>query len=143
MQHYKIKTNGVEYEVHIQKVEGKKAFLTVNNVAFEVEVEGINVNPTRMSNKPVSVTIPSDTPVVKPRASQLTSAYELKSPLPGTILDVCVAVGETVREGQIVLILEAMKMENNIQTEYGGKVEKIHFRKGDSVLEGDVILTIK
>ena len=141
--HYKIKTNGVEYEVHIQKVEGRTAQLTVNGVDFEVEVEGIKVNPTRMSNAPVKVTIPSDTPVVKPRTSQAASAYELKSPLPGAILEMCVAEGETVKEGQVVLVLEAMKMENNIQAERGGIVEKIHRTKGDAVLEGDVILTIK
>jgi biotin carboxyl carrier protein len=141
--HYKIKTNGVEYEVHIQKVEGRTAHLTVNGVDFDVEVEGIKVNPTRMSNAPVKVTIPSDTPVVKPKASQPTSLYELKSPLPGAILEINVSVGETVKEGQVVLVLEAMKMENNIQAERGGIVEKIYRTKGDAVLEGDVILTIK
>jgi biotin carboxyl carrier protein len=129
--------------VVIRKVEGKMAQLTVNNVDFEVEVEGIKVNPTRMSNKPVSVMVPSQTPVVIPKSSQPASSYELKSPLPGAILEICVAEGETVKEGQVVLILEAMKMENNIQTERGGRIEKIFRAKGDSVLEGDVILTIK
>jgi len=138
---YKIRTNGVDYDVHIKKVEGNTAHLTVNDVDFEVEVEGVMANPTRMSSKPVIKTEVPDTPVVKPKTT--STAYELKSPLPGTLLDVCVAEGDTVKTGQVVLVLEAMKMENSIQSERDGVVEKIRRVKGDSVLEGDVLLIIK
>jgi len=136
--HYKIKTNGVEYEVHIHKVEGNMAQLTVNNVDFEVEVEGITVNPTRMSNKPEKV-IPAETAAIKPQVSK-SAANEFKSPLPGAILEVCVKVGDTIKAGQVLLILESMKMENNILADRDGTVEKINCVKGDAVLEGDVLL---
>jgi len=136
--HYKIKTNGVEYEVQIHKVEGKTAQLTVNNIDFEVEVEGIAVNPTRMTNKPEKA-IPAETAAIKPQVSK-SAANGFKSPLPGAILEVCVKVGDTVKAGQVLLILESMKMENNILADRDGKVEKVNCTKGDAVLEGDVLL---
>jgi len=135
---YKIKTNGVEYEVHIHKVEGNIAHLTVNEVDFEVEIEGLPANPTRMSSNPVEK---HGATIVKPRTHK--SPYEMKSPLPGTILDLHVAKGDSIKKGQVLLILEAMKMENSIEAEHDGVVDKINFRKGDSVLEGDVLLIIK
>ena len=135
---YKIKTNGVEYEVHIHKVEGNMAHLTVNNVDFEVEVEGIAVNPTRMTNKSEKA-IPAETAAIKPRASK-SAANDFKSPLPGAIIEVCVKAGDTVKAGQVLLILESMKMENNILAERDGTVEKVNCAKGDAVLEGDVLL---
>jgi biotin carboxyl carrier protein len=137
---YKIKIHGAEYEVQIHKVEGNMAYLTVNDVEFEVEVERLAVNPTRMGDQPVK-TISAETAAVKPLSNQ--PVYELKSPLPGTILDICVKEGDKVKENQILLVLEAMKMENNIQAEREGVVEKILRNKGDAVMEGDVLLIIK
>ena len=136
---YKIKTKGVEYEVQIHKVEGNIAQLTVNDVDFEVEVERLAVNPTRMSNEPEKK-ISAETAAIKP--SQL-KAYELKSPLPGTIFEMYVKEGDTVKEDQVLLVLEAMKMENNIQAGHAGVIEKIFYASGDAVMEGDVILTIR
>jgi len=139
---YKIKTNGVEYEVHIHKIEGNIAHLTVNDVDFEVEVEGMTMkNPTRMGNVATVKTVQPDTNVVIPKSPK--DASEMRSPLPGTILEICVAQGDTIKKGQILVILEAMKMENSIQAEQEGVVEKINISKGDSVLEGDVLLIIK
>ena len=142
---YKIKVNGAEYEVNIQRFEGTTAQLTVNDVEFDVEVEGLFANPTRMSPatkttayKPAAKT--AEVPIVKPKTS---GSYELKSPLPGIILEILVKEGDTVKAGQQVLVLEAMKMENSIQTDREGIVEKINRSAGDSVLEGDVILIIK
>ena len=137
---YKIIINSVEYEVQIRKVEGNMAQLTVNDVDFDVEVERLAVNPTRMSDQPVK-TIPAETAAIKPENNQ--PVYELKSPLPGAILDICVKEGDSVKENQILLVLEAMKMENNIQAERAGVVEKIYRSKGDAVMEGDVILILR
>ena len=137
---YKIKIKGIEYEVQIHKVEGNMAYLTVNDVEYEVEVERLAVNPTRMGDQPVK-TIPVETAAVKPVHNQ--PAYELKSPLPGTILDICVREGDKVKENQILFVLEAMKMENNIQAGREGIVEKILRTKGNAVMEGDLILIIK
>jgi len=138
---YKININGVEYEVNIRKVEDTKAHVTVNSVDYEVEVEGLTINPTRMIHKPAAATSKPTLSVVKPKIPPAT--YELKPPLPGTIIDICVAEGDTVETGQQLMILEAMKMENSIQAEQSGVVEKIFRKKGDAVLENDVILIIK
>ena len=140
---YRIKTNGVVYEVEIHKVEGNIAHLTVNEMDFEVEVEGMTItNPTRMSSDPNPVSKKErETALVKPKTQR--KAHGLKSPLPGTILNMLVSKGEAVKKGQVLLVLEAMKMENSIEAEDDGVIEKINFNKGDSVLEGDVLLIIK
>ena len=141
---YKIKINDAEYEVHIRKVEDTKAFLTVNNEDFEVEVEGLIVNPTRMSirtaSKPTHKPVTVNTPVVKPKPTK--SNREIKPPLPGVILDICIEEGEKIKKGQVLYVLEAMKMENHIESDIDGIVEKIHRTKGESLLESDVIFTI-
>jgi biotin carboxyl carrier protein len=67
----------------------------------------------------------------------------IKSPLPGTILEIFIKEGDEVKRGQIVLMLEAMKMENNIEADKDGKVVSIHKQKGDAVMEGDILITIE
>ena len=146
MKKFKIKINGSEYEVDIHKVEGNLAHLTVNEVDFDVEIEGLKTNPTRMSTKPAkkpeASEMQSSTPVVKPHVVP-TSAHVVKSPLPGVILDIRANVGDSVKVGQVIMVLEAMKMENNIEADRAGVIEKVNPGKGDSVLEGDVLFTIK
>lgn len=144
MKKYVVKIHGTEYAVKIKNVEGKIAKLTVNDIPYEVEIEGLTTNPTRMSTA-TSIQQPvmqSDVPVTKP-APASSSAYPMKAPLPGVILELAVKEGDTIKQGQLLLVLEAMKMENNIESDRAGVIEKINYHKGDSVLEGDVLLTIK
>ena len=147
MKKYKIKINGSEYEVDIHSVENNLARLTVNEVEFDVEIEGLMTNPTGMSTKPVMKTsvptIQSLKPVVKPVATSSGSIHPVKSPLPGIILDIKAKPGDKVKNGQLVMILEAMKMENSIEADKDGVIETIKPVKGDSVMEGDVLFTIK
>lgn len=146
MKKYKIKINGIEYTVDIHSVEDNLARLTVNDVDFEVEVEGIKTNPTRMSKETMLTQVPtmqSDTPVVKKAPTASATAHPLKSPLPGVILAIKAQAGDVVKAGQVVMVLEAMKMENNIEADKDGVIEKINPSIGDSVLEGDVLFTIK
>ena len=67
----------------------------------------------------------------------------MKSPLPGVILDIKIKEGDTVKRGQTIIILEAMKMENNINANKDGKVAEIKVNKGDSVLEGTDLVIIE
>ncbi len=67
----------------------------------------------------------------------------MKAPIPGTILDVKVSVEDAVKEGQLLMILEAMKMENEIFSAFNGTVDTIQVAKGDSVNAGDVLLSLK
>ena len=146
MKKYKIKIHGIEYMVDIHDIENNIAHLTVNDVDFDVEVEGITTNPTRMSTKQVQHLAPSDmqsdTPVTKP-AAPAGKVKEIKSPLPGVVIDTKVNVGDTIKAGTVVVILEAMKMENNIEADKDGVVQEVRVQKGGSVLEGDVLITIK
>ena len=80
--------------------------------------------------------------VAKTASPGAATSGTVKTPLPGVVLDVLVNPGDTVKVGQRLLILEAMKMENNIDSDKEGKVIEVKVRKGDSVLEGDVLLTI-
>jgi biotin carboxyl carrier protein len=145
---YKFKINGHEYEVAVNSVEGGVAKVTVNGTDYQVEVQSNTLIKPRPA-KPVHVapaTYSATAPVSPAKIDQTApagSASPLKSPLPGVILEVKVREGETVKAGQLLMILEAMKMENNIDAHQAGVVKSIVKRQGDSVLEGDVLLTIE
>ena len=79
-------------------------------------------------------------PRIAPAAS--SSGYSVKCPLPGTILSVKVAVGDTIATGQTLVVLEAMKMENNIDADRGGVVKQVLVQQGATVMEGDVLIVI-
>jgi biotin carboxyl carrier protein len=142
MKEYKYKIKGVPYEVKINSVEENIAKVEVNGVEFEVELEKPVAPP-----KPVvrAVAAPVKT-IEAPKAAQEAVAAgvtAVRSPLPGTVVDIKVAVGDTVTKGQTLVILEAMKMENNIDSEREGKITAIKVNKGDSVMEGAVLVTIE
>ncbi|MDR1809078.1 MAG: biotin/lipoyl-binding protein [Prevotella sp.] len=134
MKQFKYKINGKEYEVAVDKIEDAQAKVTVNGVSYDVELEKKEVEETAPK-----IQRPAASPASKPSGA---SAGSIKSPLPGIIVDIKVNVGDEVAKGQVVAILEAMKMENNITAPVAGKVTEIKVAKGDSVLEGVVILTI-
>ncbi|MBR3784382.1 MAG: biotin/lipoyl-binding protein [Bacteroidales bacterium] len=142
MKNYKLKINGNEYNVDINEVEGQEIKLDVNGTSYIVTVD----QEIKQQRKPV---VSTPRPQVTPAASgnvQKSNApaagSKVTTPLPGTILDVFVNVGDTVKEGQTVVLLEAMKMENNIEADVAGTVKEVKVRKGDSVLEGDVLVVI-
>lgn len=151
MKEYKIKINGNEYAVTVSNVEDSTAQVSVNGTRYEVEVEGMSAPKTAKTPKIVQAPVasaahgdshPTTARTAAPAATASASAGNIKSPLPGVVLDVLVQVGDTVKSGQQLMILEAMKMENNIDSDRDGVVKEICARKGDSVLEGDVLITI-
>ena len=89
--------------------------------------------------KPAPKAAPAPAPAPKPAAS----AKSLTSPLPGSIVSVAVAVGDTVKRGQTVMVIESMKMENNIPAPRDGKVAAVHVAAGKSVMQGDALLDIE
>ena len=144
MKQYKFKINGTEYAVDIIDVDGDMATVAVNGSNFEVEVEGMTVKPASKTPKvvkPAMVSAPATAPKAAPAAAP-AGTNAVKAPLPGVVLSIDVKVGETVKVGQRLFVLEAMKMENNIDSDREGIVREIKIDKGDSVLEGDVIMTI-
>lgn len=134
--------NGTEYNVAVNSVTFDSAEVVVNGVTYQVKIEN-----TRGSD---SVSIPAEAPVsevsVKADVSDtvaVTGAGKaVNSPLPGVIVGIKVKVGDKVKSGQVVAILEAMKMENEIQSEYDGTVISINASQGDSVLEGAPIVMV-
>ena len=138
MKEYKYTINGNEYKVTIGEIEGNSANVEVNGTAYKVEME-----QKAEEAKPVArpVARPAVTPAARPATNTGKSA--VKSPLPGVILDIKVNVGDTVKRGQTVLILEAMKMENNINADKDGKITAINVKAGESVLEGTDLVVIE
>ena len=159
MKTYKYIVQGVDYEVEIAEVEGKIAKVNVNGIPFEIEMQKpINAakHPQLAASKKVASVAAVETPAAAaaaapvaasqpaPAAAQPAAAggNAVKAPLPGTINEILVTVGQQVNVGDTVLVLEAMKMQNNIEAEYAGTVKSINVNKGDSVMEGAVLLTI-
>jgi glutaconyl-CoA/methylmalonyl-CoA decarboxylase subunit gamma len=145
MKNYKFTIHGNQYEVNIISVEDNIAELEVNGTNYKVEVDkAIQQTKTpklvRQQAVPSTDSHPSVVKTSAPTAPK--GAGHIKSPLPGVILDLFVKEGDTVKQGQKLLCLEAMKMENNIDSDKDGKIIKINVNKGDSVMEGDILVTI-
>ena len=151
MNKYQYKVQGVDYEVEIEEVEGNIAKVNVNGIPFEVELQQpINaakhptiVKPKVEAPQPVAAA-PASTAAAKPAAAPAGGkGHPLQAPLPGTITNVLVKPGESVFAGQVVIILEAMKMQNNIEAEQSGVVTAVNVTPGDNVMEGATLLTIE
>ena len=152
MNKYQYKVQGVDYEVEIEEVEGNIAKVNVNGIPFEVELQKpINAakhpqlaKPKVEAPKPVAAApVAAAAPAAPAQPAAAAGAGSpVKAPLPGTIIDIKVAVGQQVSVGDVVLVLEAMKMQNNIEAEYAGTVTSITVKPGDTVMEGSVLLTI-
>ncbi len=151
MNKYQYKVQGVDYEVEIEEVEGNIAKVNVNGIPFEVELQQpINaakhptiVKPKVEAPKPAAAAAPvAAAPAAAAPAAAAGAGNPVKAPLPGTVTTINVKVGDTVAVGDVVLVLEAMKMQNNIEAEYAGTVTSIVVNPGDSVMEGAVLLTI-
>ena len=145
MKEYNFKINGNDYTVSIENIDDTSAEVMVNGAAFSVELEGME--KPKSANQPQVAPVPGAEPAVKPTvakpAKESSPASAVKSPLPGVILELKVKVGDSVRVGDHLMVLEAMKMENNIDSDREGVVKSIKVSKGDSVLEGDVLLMIE
>ena len=153
MNKYQYKVKGVDYEVEIAEVEGNIAKVNVNGIPFEVELQKpINAAkhptmtapkvqaPQSAAAKPDAPQTATETPAAQPAAAG--AGHAIKAPLPGTITDIRVELGQQVNAGDVVLVLEAMKMQNNIDAEATGKITSILVKPGDTVMEGSVLLTI-
>lgn len=140
MKEYKFKINGNEYNVAINSTEGNIADVTVNGVSYQVEMD--NVLPAAPVQAAPVQAAPATVAAPKPAEAPAGVGKAVVAPMPGVILEVSVKEGDTVSAGQKVAVLEAMKMENEIQAESAGTVTKIHVAKGDSVSDGTPIVTI-
>lgn len=146
MKTYKFRINGNEYNVEINSVEGNLADVTVNGASYQVEMENTvapaaKPAPAQASPAPAQAT-PAASAAPAPKAAPAGAGKPVTSPLPGVIIEISVKEGQAVKAGQKVAVLEAMKMENEIQAPADGTVTAILVNKGDSVLEGAEIVKI-
>lgn len=141
MKSYKFKINGNEYNVEINSVEGSIADVTVNGTSYTVEME--NAPAVQAAPAPAqAASSPAPAAQAAPAAKPAGAGKAVTSPLPGVIIEVSVKEGQAVKAGQKVAVIEAMKMENEIQAETDGTVTAVLVSKGDSVLEGAEIVKI-
>jgi biotin carboxyl carrier protein len=145
MKKFKFTINGSEYDVEIVNVEDNVAEVEVNGTSYQVQVDK-QIQTTKTPKLVRSVVAPS-TDIAKSeqrtaKPSEAKGAGNIKSPLPGVILNVHVREGDKVKVGDKLITLEAMKMENSVNADKEGTVSRINVRQGDSVMEGDVLVEI-
>ena len=133
---YVVTVNGEKYEVEVERVDGKSASLSRKPMerGAKTRVETVRESEPVVATAPVSAA---------PAASNAGGGSAVISPMPGVILDIKVKEGDSVSEGQAVVILEAMKMENEIVSEFTGTVSAIRVKKGDTVDTDAVLVEIK
>ena len=140
MKEFKYTIDGKEYKVQIDAVEGNIANVNVNGEAYKVEMEQ-EAEPEKKKvvlGAPAAAEAGEATP-----AASVNAANAVKAPLPGTITSIEVTVGQEVSAGDTVVVLEAMKMQNNIEAEKSGKVSAICVKPGQAVLEEDALIVIE
>jgi glutaconyl-CoA/methylmalonyl-CoA decarboxylase subunit gamma len=145
MKNFNFTINGNEYGAEIVSIEENIAEVSINGVTYKVEIDR-KLQPIKTPKLVRTMAVPSTDshPSVSKTASPSApkGTGNIKSPLPGVILDIFVREGDIVKIGQKLLMLEAMKMENNINADKEGRVTSIKVAKGDSVMEGDILIVI-
>ena len=145
MKNFKFTIHGNKYDVNIIDVEDNIAEIEVNGAIYTVEVDKIIAKSktpklVRSVAIPTTESSPTQQKTSSPTAPKGTGF--IKTPLPGAILNIHVKEGDTVKIGTKLITLEAMKMENNINSDKEGVIKAIKVKQGDSVLEGDILIEI-
>lgn len=150
MKSYKYKINGNDYNVDIELVDGNQAKVSVNGTTYDVELDR-PVSHTRLEPRHAKVAHIEAQPARKERIPSPDEAQPVevptegvivRAPLPGTITSIAVNVGDKVSEGDVLVVLEAMKMNNNIEAEASGTVCRIDVHPGDAIKEGTILVVI-
>ena len=135
MKDFKFKINGTEYTASVEEKDDNMVQVTVNGNAYSVEVE--HEAPAAPMARPAAVAAPAASAPVTAASAKITA------PLPGNITKILVSVGQKVQKGDVVMTMEAMKMENNITAEADGTVKAIVAQVGQSVNQGDVLVELE
>jgi len=122
----------------------RKFVISVNGNSYDVEVEEVKdgvsaARPVQVSPVKEAAAAPVTTASVTPATGSVTVA----APMPGTIVSVAVKAGDSVKKGDVLCILEAMKMENEISAPVGGVISSVSVKKGDAVESGNLLLVIR
>ncbi len=144
---YKVRVEGKEYEVRVEDGPGGSAEVTVEGKTFHVEPTGVTASVTAPNTEPASSTpvpsapAPAAAPAAKPHGTAGGSG-SIHAPIPGVVTKILVTQGQAVDAGQIVLKLEAMKMENDIATPVAGTVKEIAVGEGSEVRDGQLLVVV-
>jgi len=138
MKKFKFTIQGSEYEVEIQKIEGNNAQIEVNGTTYDVEISK-QIQTSKTPTLVRSIVKPPE----EPKGSVLKGVTSVRAPLPGNIIQVIKKVGDKVAQGDLVLMYEAMKMENKVLAEVEGTIKSMKVTVGDAVLQGDVLFEIE
>ncbi len=117
----------------------KNYVITVNGTPYNVTVEESDASAAPVQSAPAA---PAAAPLAPKPAASGAGSVKVEAPMPGNILDIKVSVGDSVTNGQVLCILEAMKMENDIVAPSDGTVASVEVNKGDTVEAGMVIITL-
>ncbi len=142
MKKFDFSINGNKYAVHIKELEDEVAVIEVNGTSYEVEIhrEVKKVVKTPKLVRQEVARKPGEGRIVK---KESVAGYPVLAPLPGSIFKMLVKEGDTVAKGDVLLIMEAMKMENNVLAEKSGTISGLKVKVGDTVLQNDVLLVIE
>lgn len=140
MKNYRVTVNGCTYDVQVEEVSGFAAAS-----AQAVAPAPVAAPAPVVASAPAAAPAPTAAaaPAVAPATGGTEGNVKVTAPMPGTILDIKVNIGDSVSANQVVIVLEAMKMENEIVTPSAGKVSSINVSKGDTVNSGDILVTIQ
>jgi biotin carboxyl carrier protein len=120
----------------------KRYNITVNGVAYDVTVDEAGGAPTTAAPAPVAAPVAAPAPAVTNAPAVAGGGTSVTAPMPGTINDIKVKAGDAVKKGQVLLILEAMKMENDIVAPDDGTVVSVLVNKGDSVNADQALVSL-
>jgi biotin carboxyl carrier protein len=139
MKSFKYTINGNVYKVVVNSIEDTIAEVEVNGTPYRVEMNKPTKKQIVTIKRPAQASVP---PIARP-VQQASAPGALRSPLPGVILEVNCKAGDAVKKGQKLIVLEAMKMENSINSDRDGVIREVKVNKGDSVLEGADLVVIE
>lgn len=147
MKKYVLEIGDKEYNAEVKDITAEYANIEVDGTLYHVKLKelGRKEAPVIESVRPAAPSRPVPTatpPASKPRPAETGDAGSIYAPLPGLLLEVLVKEGDTVKAGQNIMVMEAMKMENQVQAPHDGTVSKVVVQKGDSVAEGDLLANI-
>jgi biotin carboxyl carrier protein len=148
MKKFKFTIDGASYSVNVKSVEGNQAEIEVNGKSYAVGLEKeVNTlkTPILVRNDVQSKPSESKATVTSPAGSKPAKAGSkaIKAPLPGSIISIAVKVGDTIAKGDLLLVMESMKMENNILSEKEGVVKTIDVVAAQAVMQDDILLTLE
>lgn len=138
MKKFKVTVDGQTYTVQVEEMANDTTISSMN----KVDKTGVKASSADPETKKAKVSAPVAEQPKEPQKPAVVGGMSVKAPMPGSILEVKVKEGDTVKDGDVLLVLEAMKMENELTASQAGTVTQILVKKGDTVNSGDPLIVL-